>query len=63
MNPPPDPRDREAWHQWHAEFNASYDREARHGRRRWLTRVAGVSLVLTTSAGGLLALTLHWLSQ
>lgn len=59
----PDPRDREAWRRWHAEFNANYDRETRRCRRRWLLRVTGASLILTTATGTLLALTVHWLSQ
>lgn len=63
MNPPPDPRDRVAWRRWHDDFNASYDWHARRSRRRWLLRVAGASLVLVLSAGALVALALHSLSQ
>lgn len=62
MNPPPDPRDREAWRRWHDEFNATYDRETRRGRRRWLAWTAGASLVLTAVTSALVALTLHWLN-
>lgn len=63
MNPPPDPRDREAWRRWHAGYDAEYDRAARRGRRRRLAWTAGATLVLTAAVSYLLALATHWLSQ